>query len=137
MTEAVKKPGIVIFTAVLNYVAVVVYALVAVFSLLVLVMGTGFQLYQKLSQQIHQYYPEVDLTGVVGVVFGVVLFLSLFSIAFHVWLALGLLSGKKSCWYTQVVMSVIGLISFPIGTVLNIVILIFFFQPLIREYFKV
>ena len=132
-----QKPGVVIFTTVLNYVAAVFYGLGAIFSLIVVLLGARASAYQYVTKQIANYYPQLHLAGSLQVIFGIILAVCLFSIWFHIWLGLGLLAGKKSCWYMQVVLSVIGLLAFPIGTVLNGIILFLFFRPNIREYFKV
>ena len=74
------------------------------------------------------------LTGMIFLVFFAVSFLFLL---FFLFLGLGLLKGKRLAWYFQIAMSTIGILGFPIGTILNGAILVLFFQAPIRDYFKV
>ena len=67
---------------------------------------------------------------------------------FFLMIGVGLLRGKRYGWYFQVAMSTFGLLGLPlsflsgtffvlpIGTILNILILVFFFQPSVRDHFK-
>ena len=62
---------------------------------------------------------------------------ALLSTLFHIWLGVALLKARKVAWITQVVLGVIGLLGFPLWTILNGVILIFFFRPAVRDRFQV
>ena len=72
-----------------------------------------------------------------NVIFSFGLVISLFFVLYHLLLGLGLLKGKAAAWYVQIVTAIFSLILIPYGTVVSIVILIFFFQSNVRNFFKV
>ena len=55
----------------------------------------------------------------------------------YVWLLSGLKSGVKSAYYVQLVISIIGLINFPIGTLINGYILYLWMRPETKAWFGV
>ncbi len=146
--EKTKKPWIVILVAILQFLSAGAFFLLTGFSALAVVFGTVWGLDQYVADQVSRYSRNPNMSYGVTIIFGVAA--ALFFILFLYFLILGisLLKGKKFAWYIQVIMSVIGvltlplsffwnLFTLPISAVLNIVILIFFFQPRVRGYFKV
>lgn len=132
-----RKPGIVIFVAVLNFLSAAMMSGLLFFSLLGLFFGNALSVMQAVSRQISEYAASVDWTFGVNLIFGFLLFFSLCFLAFFLWVGIGLLKGQKAAWYAQVALSILGLLSIPFGTILNVVILIFFFRTRVRDYFKV
>ncbi|MBI2095557.1 MAG: hypothetical protein HYT89_05270 [Candidatus Omnitrophica bacterium] len=136
--EVVRKPGVVVFAAVLNFIAAFFGFLFAALSLAGIFFGNAMGLAEKINTRLSEYsVPSVDLSS--GLVF-------FFAILFALGLAVGvgsllvgrgLLKGRKWAWYAQVASSVIGLLGFPFWTLMNAVILVLFFRPLAREHFKV
>ena len=67
--------------------------------------------------------------------------------SFFLMLGIGLVRGKKFAWYLQIAvstmgllglpLSVTGLLLLPLGALLNVAILVLFFQNPVRSYFKV
>jgi len=53
----------------------------------------------------------------------------------QIWLNRALRAGKQAAWTVQMVMSILGLIGFPIGTLINGVILASWFKPETKEWF--
>jgi hypothetical protein len=141
MTDAIaperKTPGIVIFVAVLNFISTAFFLLLAVLAVMVLVFGNFVGIYDYMSSQVARYSPQIKLTLGVNIVMGLLLAVSAFFCVFHLVTGIGLLKGKKIFWYIQIALSVLGLLGFPIATILNTIILVFFFQSATRDYFKV
>ncbi len=135
--EAPKIPGIVIFVAVLNFISMAFFFFLSTLSLVVLVFGNVMGIYDFITKQITTYRPQANLSIGFNVLFILMLVFGIIFFLFYLLVGLGLLKGKKYAWYFQVALSVLGLLGFPIGTVINAVILIFFFQSSIRGYFKV
>ena len=147
MTEEIKKPGIVIFVAVLHFFSVAFFTGLSLFCVLAMLFGAAWGIDDYFTRQMAQFSPPNFSYGLT-LIFGVALFVFVCFAAFFLTVALGLLKGKKFAWYLQIVFSTLGLLSFPLGlvwsivvlpfgSVLNIVILIFFFQSRVRDYFKV
>jgi hypothetical protein len=78
-----------------------------------------------------------NFTYGVTFIFAVVLLAAAALAAFLLVLGIGLLKGRKWAWYTQIVLSVLHLMNFPIGTIFSVLILILFFQEKTRERFGV
>ena len=136
--ESQRTPGIVIFVAVLNFLSSILFFLFTALSLAVLVFGNIMGIYEFVQSRIsHFYTAPANFSLGVNVLFGIFLAVSVFFLFFFVLVGIGLLRGKKIAWYFQVALSVMGLLGFPFGTLLNVVILIFFFQSSVRDYFKV
>ena len=135
--ESSKTPGIVIFVAVLNFLSSGLFFIFSILSLVALVFGNVMGIYDFVTRQITQFTQPQSLSLGLNFVFGSFLLISLTFLAFFLFIGLGLLKGKKLAWYFQIAMSVLGLLGIPFGTILNVIILIFFFQPSVRDYFKV
>ena len=142
-----KRPGIVLFAAILHCLSVLLFTSLSLFCVVAMVFGSVWGIDDYFTKQMPQYAPPNFSYGLT-ILFGMALFVFLCFTGFFLFMAFGLLSGKKTAWYLQVGMSVLGLLSFslgflwslpalPIGTVLNILILFLFFQPRVREYFRV
>lgn len=137
LSERPKVPGMVIFVSILNFLWVFFAALAVLLSGALVIFGNTLGIYEAVTHQIQQMTPASTVTPGLSLIFGVVAVFSLLIGSFFFAVGQGLLRGKKMAWYAQVMMSVLGLFGFPIGTVLNGIILYFFFQPPIRNYFKV
>ena len=142
MTEVIhnepsKTPGIVIFVAVLNFISMAFFFFLSILSLVVLIFGNVMGIYDFITKQITTYRPQVNISIGFNVFFILMLVFGIIFFVFYLVEGIGLLRGKKYAWYFQVTLSVLGLLAFPIGTILNAVVLIFFFQSSIRGYFKI
>ncbi len=135
--ETDKTPGMVIFVSILNFITAFFLFVLASACLLVLVFGNMLNVYEFVTKQITQAYGQPNLSVGINFIFGG-LFVGGSALAvFYLLIGLGLLKGRKLAWYFQIALSIIGALGFPVGTVLNVVILIFLFQPSTRSYFKV
>jgi hypothetical protein len=143
-----KKPGIVIFIAILQFFSSSLFFLLSLFSVLALVFGAAWGIDDYVSKQVAQHSPNPNFSYGVTVIFGIAASIFLALMVFFFCLGIGLLKGKKFAWYLQVAVSIFGLLmtpltflwnvfTLPIGAVLNVVILVFFFQPRVRDFFKV
>ncbi len=56
---------------------------------------------------------------------------------FYIWLLIGLKRGTKAAYYVQMIVAFIGLIGFPIGTLINGYILYKWFRPETKAWFGV
>ena len=137
-----KKPGIVIFVSILHWLAVAWSALVSLILLLSLLFSRvlgGMEGYFR--DRISAMVPANSTAGPIAF-FAVILAVSLCFTGFFLFMALGILKGNKFSWYVQIALSVLGLLSFAGGlfgiplTLINVLILFFFFTPRIRDYFK-
>ena len=136
-TPSAKTPGIVIFVAILNFISVAFFLFLSIVALVALIFGNVMGIYDALSKQIAQLPSTVNLSYGATFLFGVALVVCLFFAGYFLFIGIGLLRARKPAWYLQVAMSVLGLLGFPIGTVLNALILVFFFQAPVRDHFKV
>lgn len=143
-----KKPGIVIFIAILQFFSAALFFLLGVFCLLALVYGATWGIDEYVSKQVAQYAPNPNFSFGVTMIFGFTAAVFLSLMTFFLAVGIGLLKGLKFAWYLQVAVSILGLLSVPLtflwnvftlpfGAVLNIIILVFFFQPRVRDFFKV
>ena len=144
---AQKKPGIVIFVAIIHFLSAAFFGFLSLTCVLAIAFGAALGTDNYLAQQVSRFSPpnaSFGLTLVLAMALAALLCLT----AFFLSLAIGLLKGKKFAWYLQVAFSTVGLLGLPLGflwaipilplgTLLNIVILIFFFRSRIRGYFKV
>ncbi len=135
--ESPKTPGIVIFVAVLNFISMAFFFFLSIISLVVLIFGNVMGIYEFITKQITAYNPQVNLSVGFNVFFILMLVFGIIFFVFYLLEGIGLLRGKKYAWCFQIALSVLGLLAFPIGTILNAVVLIFFFQSSIRGYFKI
>ena len=137
VSSSPKAPGIVIFTAVLNLISVATFLFIAALSLLAIIFGNILGFADFVSQQISHYSQSPNFSYGLTFVFAVVLVTSILCLLYFLFIGVGLLKGKAIAWYLQIAMSILGLLGFPIFTILNGVILFMFFSPPVRSYFKV
>ena len=148
ISDKPAKPGIVIIAAILNFFSTFTFFGLAAFSALAMVFGAAWGVDEVVRRQMTQWAPNPNYSYGLAVLFGAAFaFFAALGIFFLV-IGAALLRGKRYGWYLQVAMSTLGLLSLPlglatgalalpIGSVLNIVILLMFFQPRVREYFRV
>ena len=132
-----KAPGIVIFMAVLNFISVAFFLFISGLSLLAIVFGNVLGFADFVSQQISHYSPQPNFSYGLTFIFLMILFTALLFLLFFLFIGVGLLRGKTLAWYFQIAMSILGLLGFPIFTILNAIILVAFFGAPVRNYFKV
>jgi hypothetical protein len=130
-----RTPGIVIFTAVLNFITASMFAFLTLICLVIIGFGNIMGIYERVSEEVSRY-PSTSQVGVTFL-FGVSAAIGFAFAVLFVAIGVGLLKGKKLAWFFQVALSVLSLLAFPFGTVLNGIILVFFFQKPVRDYFKV
>ncbi len=146
--ETPKAPGIVMFTAVLNFITAGLGAVMIFIGGLGLLFGSVMRgLSHFFQTQVTQYSKttsmgDVDLSAintanVMNIILIAILAIGLLITISSVVMGLGLLRGKKWAWYFQVATSVLSLLGFPFWTIVNGVILFCFFQQPTRNYFKV
>ena len=141
MTESVnespKKPGIVIFVSILNFFSAALWFLGAGFFIMAIIFGNAVSFYQKITSQLQERLVTQNLSiGLNAVLLFFLVFSSCMAV-YHLFLGIGLQRGKGFAWYIQIVTAIIGLILIPYGTIISLVMLIFFFQANVRNYFKV
>lgn len=161
-----RTPGVVIFVAILNFVGAAIFLFFTVFLAVVVptilgvykaildkataeanqaiagLPGAAFppilNFYQFWMEKLSQYGAEAAAPLLALKLFlGIGILVSMFFVALNFAVGIGLLRGVKFFWYLQIVLSVLGLLSFPLGTAINALILIFFFQSNVRSFFKV
>jgi hypothetical protein len=155
MVEAVvegrKKPGIVIFVAILQFFSSSLFFFLSLGSGLAILFGAAWGLDQYVTQQVSTYAPNPNFSYGLAVFFGVMSVLFLAISTFFLVVGIGLLNGRKYAWYLQIFMSVLstlGLLSLPVSMVsgvfilpvnslLHLAILILFFRDRVRSYFGV
>ena len=137
VNESAKKPGIVIFVSILNFFSAALWFLGAAFFTTALVFGNAVSFYQKITSQLQERLVTENLSIGLNAVLVFFLVFSLCLAVYHLFLGIGLQKGKGAAWYVQIVTAIIGLILIPYGTIVSLVILIFFFQPNVRSFFKV
>jgi hypothetical protein len=138
-----RRPGIVIFAAVLHFFGVALFGFLSLFCVLAMAFGAAWGVDQYFREQMSQ----ANLTYGMAVIFILALTVFLSFTAFFLALALGLLKAKKYAWYVQVALSTLSLLSLPlglmgafvmpVGAVIHIVILAMFFGRPVRAFFKV
>jgi hypothetical protein len=132
-----RTPGIVIFVAILNFLAASFFWLLATLSVLAILFGNALGVYQLVTRQMSQMAPELNLTLGINLFFGILLVFSVIFGVFYILVGIGLLRGQRVFWYIQIALSIIGLFGFPVGTVINAVVLVFLFQTSVRDFFRV
>ena len=137
--ETSKTPGIVIFVAILSFIASFFLFLLAGSCALLLVLGNAASFYNEVTSRINQVYSQYNLSMSMGMnlLFGILLMTGLALAVFYLLIGVGLLRGKKLAWYFQIVLSALGLLGFPFWTALNVIILVSFFRQNIRTFFNV
>lgn len=131
------KPAVVIISAVLNLIGAAIAGFVLLASVIGLLYGAGAGLFNTVTARMSELYPSINASFGISFLLGFLIVFSGTFTFFYLMLALSLLKGRKWAWYAQVCLSVVGLVGFPIWTVVNGVILYFFFQPPTRNFFKV
>ena len=142
-----KTPGIVIFVAILNFISAMMFMGLAAFSGIAILFGAAWGIDSYITKQIAQYATNHNFSYGLTLIFGALLFVFVVMSIFFFSIGIGLLRGKKFAWFLQLTMSILGLIGLPLGlasgvlalplsAIFNIVILIFFFRPRVREYFR-
>ena len=132
-----KIPGVVIFTAILNFISVAFFLFVSALSLLAIIFGNILGVADFVSQQISRYSAQPNFSYGITFVFLSILLVSLLFLFYFLFIGIGLLNGKTLAWYLQIAMSILGLLGFPIFTILNAIILFSFFGVPVRKYFNV
>ena len=143
-----RKPGVVIFVAILNFFSCSVFFVMSAFLGLAVIFGAAWGMDQYVSQRMSHYAPNPNFSYGVAWMFGLAAAVTLAMGIFFLCIGLGLLNRKKFAWYLQIAMSMLGLLSLPLGfvtglfmlplgTLINIIILVFFFQPRTRDHFGV
>ena len=142
-----KKPGIVIFVAVINFFWAAFFLMLSVFFALAIVFGAAWGVDGYVSHQMAQYSASPNFSYGLAIVLGVVSAFFFVLALFFLTLGVGLVRGKAYAWYMQVAMSTLGLLGLPLsvtgllvlplGAVINIAILIIFFQNPVRNYFRI
>ncbi len=130
-----RVPGIIIITAMINFFSAFLSFFFIIIGVFGLFFGSMAEVYQAVNQQLTQQ--QIPVTFGVQAFFLFFLFFGISFFALFLSVGLGLLNGRRFAWYIQVAFSLLGLMGFPFWTVVNIVILVFFFQTSIRDYFKV
>lgn len=132
-----RVPGPVILVAVLNFVTTLTLGAMSMVALAGLIFGNFMGLHDFITREMTQYSATPNFSYGVNFILGVVFGFSLMATLFFLFVGIGLLAGKAPAWYIQVAMSVIGVFAFPVGTILNALILFLFFRQSIRDFFKV
>ena len=147
VATSAKRPGIVIFAAVLQFFSVVFFGFLSLGCLAAIALGSVMGMDNYFTQQASRFTPPNGSYGLT-LFFAVGLFVLLCFVGFFLSLAIGLLKGKKFAWYFQIAFSTLSLLGLPLGvlwavpflplgSLLNILILVLFFRPRVRAYFKV
>lgn len=136
-TKAAHQPGVAILAAIVNFISAAILfcgsAGFAIVSVLSAFTGWGVALEERWNASV-----ITSSVGVgVAVAAGILSFFLLVLGAFCIIHGMGLLKAKKSCWFIQVVLSILFLIQFPIGTILNGAILIYLFRNNARMYYGI
>jgi E3 ubiquitin-protein ligase DOA10 len=135
--ESFRTPGIVLFAAILNFISAAFMFLLSAVAAAILIFGNAVGFYDFAVRQVNQLQQGVSATLGLNLIFGILLGLGAAFTGFYIFVGTALLKGKRIVWYLQVVLSLFGLLGYPLGTVLNLIILIFFFQRSVRTFFKV
>lgn len=136
-TQTSRTPGIVIFVAILNFLSALFAFGLLLFSTALMVFGNFIGIYEFLTKQLTQFSTQTNISLGLNVLFGLMFASSLLFLVFYLFIGIGLLKGRKIAWFVQVAFSVMGLLGFPLGTILNTVILVLFFQAPVRDFFKI
>ena len=135
---ATHRPAVVILTAILNFLWAGLSFLGCVIWGIALLFGNVWGMADAVTRGLERYSAtRLDVVLTVNVVFGVLLVMSFAATMFSLALGVGLLRANGLAWYFQIAASLIGLVFFPLGTVVNALILVFLFQPKTRAYFRI
>ena len=132
ISDTVRIPGMVIFSAVLNFISSGFGFLMMAIGGIGLLFGSLTGIAEFFQRQMSAYSQtmnmgELNLSAGISLIFIVLFILGLLIAAASLIVGLALLKGKRWAWYAQVITSVIGLLGFPFWTVLNGIILYIFF----------
>ena len=119
-----RKPGIVIFAAIINFIS----------ALLLLMMGVLIFLLATAALMVSKTTLNIGIAYALFIVGVLILFTF---VAGSILLGMELLKGKGWAWYGQIVASILGLLLFPIGTLINAAIIALFLKGETRDFFKV
>ncbi len=136
LTVGVRKPTVVVVVAILQFLSAATFFLISLFSILGLIFGASWNMDQMVGKMMTQYTTDPNMSFGVTVFFGVLLVICLITAILFLLLGIGLLKGSKVSWYIQIALSILGLLAFPIGTIINGVVLFFFFKRDIRDFYR-
>ena len=142
-----KRPGIVIFAAVLHFFKVALFGFLSLFCVFAMIFGASLGFDQYFREQMAHISPPNFSYGL-AVIFGLALTVFVIFTGTFLAVGIGLLKGKRYAWYMQIALSTLAILSLPLsmmwsftllplGAVMNIVILALFFRSPVRSYFKV
>ncbi len=131
-----RKPVVVIVVSILQFLSAATMLLISLFCVLGLIFGASWNLDEVAAKMMTQYGSDPNMSFGITVFFGVMLVMCLIMSVLFLLLGLGLLKGNKAAWYIQISLSILGLLAFPVGTIINGVILFFFFKREIRDYYR-
>ncbi len=136
LTVAVRKPTVVVIVAILQFLSAATFFLISLFSVLGLIFGASWNMDQMVGKMMTQYGANPNMSFGVTVFFGVLLIICLIMAVLFLLLGMGLLKGSKVSWYIQIALSILGLLAFPLGTIINGVVLFLFFKREIRDFYR-
>lgn len=131
-----RKPTVVVVVAILQFLSAAALLLVSLFSILGLIFGASWNMDQMVGKMMAEYGASPNMSFGVTVFFAFMLVVCLILAVLFLLLGMGLLKGSKVSWYIQIALSILGLLAFPFGTIVNGVILFFFFKREIRDYYR-
>lgn len=129
-----RKPGVAIFAAVLNFITATLWIGLTILLALGMVLGNTIGVFADATRTLSTGAAAVTTVWGYAILFAV-LCLTLTLAACFVFVGIGLLRGSKVAWYAQIVLSVVGLLGFPVYTILNACLLVLLFRPATRDYF--
>lgn len=133
--EGPKTPAVIIITAILNFFSALISFMFVAIGFAALVFGSMASVYSSVNQQLAAQNIPMTLGMQAFFIFMLAVGVSFFALFLST--GIGLLKGKRFAWFLQVAFSIVFLFGFPFWTVVNAVILVLFFQPSVRNYFKV
>jgi hypothetical protein len=136
LTVGVRKPTVVVVVAILQFLSAATFFLISLFSILGLIFGASWNMDQMVGKMMTQYTTDPNMSFGVTVFFGALLVICLITAILFLLLGIGLLKGSKVSWYLQIALSILGLLAFPLGTIINGVVLYFFFRRDIRDFYR-
>jgi len=137
VTALPGKPGSVIFVAILNFISAACALSISFLLGLILVFGNLIGLKDYAADRAVEFAPSINWPTAMNLFVGFFTTVSFLLGLGYLFLGIGLLSGKGWSWYVQIALAVIGLLFPPIGTIVSLFVLAFFFQSETRTFFKV
>lgn len=135
--QASARPGVVLLAAVLNFIACGASLFISGLLVFIIILGNSMNLQQRAIQTVSDRLPQLTSAAGAGVVLVSIFLLALALVFYNLFVGIALLKAKKIAWFLQVAASIVGLLGFPVWTILNGIILFLFFQKPVRDYFKV